>query len=215
VWDTGVGIQASELPRIFDEFYQVGRGERARERGFGMGLAIVKRLAQLMGHRLVVASQLGGGTMFRIGIPVGGLPDIEDATAPADTLPMPLPVPQPRTVLIVDDEESIRHGLALLLEEWGYQAFAAGTVEQAVQMVQSLDAPPDLILSDLHLGEGPDGIAAIEAVRHVCGCDVAAVLITGDTSHEELRRATDSGHPVLFKPVQPRKLLNALRGHIP
>jgi two-component system, sensor histidine kinase len=215
VWDTGVGIQASELPRIFDEFYQVGRGERARERGFGMGLAIVKRLAQLMGHRLVVASQLGGGTMFRIGIPVGGLPDIEDATAPADTLPMPLPVPQPRTVLIVDDEESIRHGLALLLEEWGYQAFAAGTVEQAVQMVQSLDAPPDLILSDLHLGEGPDGIAAIEAVRHVCGCDVAAVLITGDTSHEELRRANDSGHPVLFKPVQPRKLLNALRGHIP
>jgi two-component system, sensor histidine kinase len=215
VWDTGVGIQASELPRIFDEFYQVGRGERARERGFGMGLAIVKRLALLLGHRLVVASQPGGGTMFRVGIPVGGLPDIEDATAPADTLPMPLPVPQPRTVLIVDDEESIRHGLALLLEEWGYQVFAAGTVEQAERIVQSLDAPPDLILSDLHLGEGPDGIAAIEAVRRVCGFDVAAVLITGDTSHEELRRANDSGHPVLFKPVQPRKLLNALRGHIP
>jgi two-component system, sensor histidine kinase len=215
VWDTGLGIQASELPRIFDEFYQVGRGERARERGFGMGLAIVKRLAQLLGHRLVVASQPGGGTMFRVGIPAGGSPDIEDATAPADTLPMPLPVPQARTVLIVDDEESIRHGLALLLEEWGYQVFAAGTVEQAERVVQGLDAPPDLILSDLHLGDGPDGLAAIDAVRRVCGCDVAAVLITGDTSHEELRRATDSGHPVLFKPVQPRKLLNALRGHIP
>ena len=128
---------------------------------------------------------------------------------------MPLPMAQARTVLIVDDEESIRQGLMLLLEEWGYQAFAAGTVEQAEQLVNRLEAPPDLILSDLHLGDGPDGIAAIEAVRRVCGYDVAAILITGDTSHEELRRATDSGHPVLFKPVQPRKLLNALRGHIP
>lgn len=215
VWDTGVGIQRSELPRIFDEFYQVGRGERARERGLGMGLAIVKRLALLLGHRLVVASRPGRGTMFRVGIPVGGLPEIQDVTAAADTLPMPLPVSQPRTVLIVDDEESIRQGLTLLLQEWGYQALAAGTAEQATRVVRRLDAPPDLILSDLHLGDGPDGLAAIDAVRRLCGYDVPAILITGDTSHEELRRATDSGHPVLFKPVQPRKLLNALRGHIP
>lgn len=215
VWDTGTGIQAPELPRIFHEFYQVGRGERARERGLGMGLAIVKRLAMLLGHRLVVASRPGGGTMFRIGIPVGGLPEIEDVTAAADTLPMPLPVAQPRTVLLVDDEEPIRQGLVLLLEEWGYQALAAATVEQAVRVVRRLDAPPDLILSDLHLGDGPDGLEAIDAVRRECGFDVTAILITGDTSHEELRRATDSGHPVLFKPVQPRKLLNALRGYIP
>lgn len=215
VWDTGVGIQRSELPRIFDEFYQVGRGERARERGLGMGLAIVKRLALLLGHRLVVASRPRRGTMFRVGIPVGGLPEIQDVTVATDTLPMPLPVPQPRTVLIVDDEEPIRQGLTLLLAEWGYQALAAGTVEQATRVVDGLDAPPDLILSDLHLGDGPDGIAAIDAVRRQCGFDVPAILITGDTSHEELRRATDSGHPVLFKPVQPRKLLNALRGHIP
>jgi len=215
VWDTGVGIQRPELPRIFDEFYQVGRGERARERGLGMGLAIVKRLALLLGHRLVVASRPGRGTMFRVGIPVGGLPEIQDVTVATDTLPMPLPVSQPRTVLIVDDEEPIRQGLTLLLAEWGYQALSAGTVEQATRVVSRLDAPPDLILSDLHLGDGPDGIAAIDAVRRQCGFDVPAILITGDTSHEELRRATDSGHPVLFKPVQPRKLLNALRGHIP
>jgi signal transduction histidine kinase len=215
VWDTGPGIQPAELPRIFDEFYQVGRGERARERGLGMGLAIVKRLALLLGHQLVVASQPGRGTMFRIGIPVGGLPEIQDVTAAADTLPMPAPEVQPRTVLVVDDEESIREGLRLLLEEWGYQVVAAGTVEQAERIVRRLEAPPDLILSDLHLGDGPDGIAAIEAVRRQCGFDVNAILITGDTSHEELRRATDSGHPVLFKPVQPRKLLNALRGQIP
>ncbi len=119
VWDTGAGIAVGELPRIFDEFYQVGRGARARERGFGMGLAIVKRLALLLGHRLEVASRPGRGTMFRIGIALGGLPDIQDVTAAADTLPMPQSASQPRTVLIVEDEAAIREGLGLLLEEWG------------------------------------------------------------------------------------------------
>jgi len=215
VWDTGVGIQPAALPRIFDEFYQVGGGGRARERSFGMGLAIVKRLAQLLGLRLVVASRPGRGTMFRVGIPVGGLAELQDLTAAADTLPMPLPASQPRTVLIVEDEPAIREGLGLLLEEWGYQAVAATTAQEAGRLARGLDVPPDLILSDLHLGDGPDGLSAIEAVRRGCGCDVAAILITGDTSHAELRRANDSGHPVLFKPVQARKLLNALRGHIP
>ncbi|HET8746247.1 MAG TPA: hybrid sensor histidine kinase/response regulator [Ramlibacter sp.] len=215
VWDTGVGIEASELPRIFHEFYQVGGGGRARERGFGMGLAIVKRLAQLLGLRLVVASRPGRGTVFRVGIPVGGLPELQDLTAAADTLPMPLPASQPRTVLIVEDEAAIREGLGLLLEEWGYQAVAARTAEDAERLARRLDVPPDLILSDLHLGNGPDGLAAIEAVRRGRGHEVAAMLITGDTSPAELRRANESGHPVLFKPVQARKLLNALRGHIP
>lgn len=215
VWDTGAGIAPEELPRIFDEFYQVGRGGRARERGLGMGLAIVKRLAQLLGHRLEVASQPGRGTMFRVGIAVGGLAELQDMTAAADTLPMPLPVAQPRTVLIVEDEASIREGLTVLLQEWGYQALAAATAVQAADLVRRLDTPPDLVLSDLHLGDGPDGLAAIEAIRGECGFEVPAILVTGDTSHEELRRATDSGHPVLFKPVQPRKLLNALRGYVP
>jgi two-component system, sensor histidine kinase len=215
VWDTGAGIAAEELPRIFDEFYQVARGGRARERGLGMGLAIVKRLAQLLGHRLEVASQPGRGTMFRVGIAVGGLADLQDMTAAADTLPMPLPVAQPRTVLIVDDEASIREGLTVLLQEWGYQALAAATAAEAAELVRRLEAPPDLVLSDLHLGDGPDGLAAIEAVRGECGFAVPAILVTGDTSHEELRRASESGHPVLFKPVQPRKLLNALRGYVP
>jgi two-component system, sensor histidine kinase len=210
VWDTGVGIGPAELPRVFDEFYQAGRGQRLRTQGLGMGLAIVKRLARLLGHSLTVTSQPGRGTMFRIGIAQGALPEIQDVTAAADTLPMP--ALQPRTVLIVDDEEPIREGLSLLLEEWGYQTLTAGTVEDARSIVRTLELPPDLILSDLHLSEGPDGIAAIEAVRRECGCEMPAILVTGDTSHEEMRRATDSGHPVLFKPVQPRKLLNAMRG---
>ena len=210
VWDTGIGIQADDLPRVFDEFYQVGHGHRVRAQGLGMGLAIVKRLVQLLGHELSVSSRPGRGTMFRLRIALGGLAEIQDLTAAADTLPMP--IPQPRTVLVLDDEEAIREGLCMLLQEWGYDAIAAGSIAQAERAVSQLEAPPDLILSDLHLGDGPDGIAGIEAIRRRCGCHVAAMLITGDTSHAEIRRATESGHPVLFKPVQPRKLYDALRG---
>jgi two-component system, sensor histidine kinase len=210
VWDTGIGIRASDLRKVFDEFYQVGRGERVRAQGLGMGLAIVKRLVRLLGHELTVSSRPGQGTMFRVRIALGGLPEIQDVTAPADTLPMPLL--QPRTVLVLDDEEPIRDGLCMLLQEWGYEAIAAASIDEAERAVALLETPPDLILSDLHLGDGPDGIAAIETIRRQCGCDVAAMLITGDTSHAEIRRATESGHPVLFKPVQARKLYDALRG---
>jgi signal transduction histidine kinase/CheY-like chemotaxis protein len=210
VWDTGIGIRAADLRKVFDEFYQVGRNRRVRSQGLGMGLAIVKRLVQLMGHELIVSSSPGRGTMFRLRIALGGLPEVQDVTAAADTLPMP--ILQARTVLVLDDEEPIRDGLCMLLQEWGFEAIGAGSIDDALRAIALLEIPPDLILSDLQLGEGPDGIAGIEAIRRQCGAEVAAMLITGDTSHDEIRRATESGHPVLFKPVQPRKLYDALRG---
>lgn len=213
VWDTGLGIAASDLQRIFEEFYQVGRSERARAQGLGMGLAIVKRLAKLLGHSLTVVSRKGSGTMFRVGIALGALGDIQDTTAAADT--RPIPVTQPHAVLVIDDEEAIREGLRLLLEEWGYEAITAASAAAAERAIVSLGILPELILSDLHLGDGPDGIAAIAAVRRQCGHDVAAILITGDTSHDEMRRVAESGLSVLLKPVQPRKLYNVLRGLLP
>ena len=209
IWDTGVGISPDLLPRIFEEFYQVGRGERDRSHGLGMGLAIVKRLAQLLGHRLVVTSRVGGGTMFRVGVPIGQLPGIQEDIAPADTLPMV--VTTPRMVLVIDDEEPIREGLRLLLEEWGYQAMTAADAAQAEHAAMALEGHVDLVLSDLHLGDGPDGLEAVNSVRRLCGHEVAAILVTGDTAHDEIQRITASGLPVLFKPVQPRRLFEALR----
>lgn len=209
VWDTGAGISAAELPRIFDEFYQIGRGERDRSHGLGMGLAIVKRLVSSLGHTLTVKSRLGHGTMFRVGIPTGGLSGLQDAMAPADTVPMQITSPQ--MVLVIDDEEPIREGLRGLLQEWGYQVMTAASSDQAEQVVQALEGRVDLILSDLHLGGNVDGLEAIDRVRLLCRHEVPAILITGDTAHGEIRRIAASGHMVLFKPVQPRRLYEALQ----
>ena len=212
VWDTGIGIAPAELPRIFEEFYQCGRSTRGRQ-GLGMGLAIVRRLARLLDHGLTVASHPGRGTMFRLAIARGGLPEIRDATAAADTRPMP--VPQARAVLVIDDDEAIREGLRILLEEWGYAVTAAGSAEAARRAAAGMELPPDLIVSDLHLGEDDDGIAAIAAVRRQCGYEVPAIVVTGDTTHEELQRAAEAGHTVLVKPLQPRKLLGTVRSMLP
>lgn len=209
IWDTGCGIVAQDLPRIFEEFFQVGRGERDRSHGLGMGLAIVKRLAALLNHRLEVASVPGRGTMFRIGVPRGGLSGIAEDLAPADTQPMQLQAT--RMVLVVDDEEPIREGLRLLLQEWGFQVMTSANAMQAEQAVMALEGRVDLVLSDLHLGEGPDGTEVIATVRRLCGRDVPAVLITGDTAHERIEPVAATGDPILFKPVQPRRLYEALR----
>ncbi|MCL4700172.1 MAG: response regulator, partial [Burkholderiaceae bacterium] len=209
VWDTGAGIAAADLPRIFDEFFQVGRGERDRSQGLGMGLAIVKRLAALLGHRLEVASAPGRGTLFRVGVPVGTLGGFDDEVAPADTLPMSVDVAQ--MVLVVDDEEPIREGLRLLLQEWGYQAMTAADLVQAERAVSALEGRVDLILSDLHLGGGAGAREVVASVRRLCGREVPAILVTGDTAGQALREVVAGTDPVLFKPVQPRQLFEAMR----
>lgn len=209
VWDTGPGIAAGDLRRIFEEFFQVGRGERDRSQGLGMGLAIIKRLAALLGHRLEVASVPGRGTMFRVGVPVGTLDGWAEELAPADTLPMSVDVAQ--MVLVVDDEEPIREGLRLLLQEWGYQAMTAADAVQAERAVTALEGRVDLILSDLHLGGGAGGREVVASVRRLCGREVPAILVTGDTAGEALREVVAGTDPVLFKPVQPRQLFEAMR----
>jgi len=173
-----------------------------------MGLAIVKRLAALLGHRLEVASSPGRGTMFRIGVPIGGLPGIQEELAPADTQPIAAQASQ--MVLVVDDEEPIREGLRLLLQEWGYEVMTAADAAQAEQAVGMLEGRVDLVLTDLHLGPGPGGVAVIASVRRLCGRDVPAILVTGDAAPEQVQDVALSGDPVLFKPVQPRRLFDAL-----
>lgn len=208
VWDTGRGMAAEELPRVFEEFYQVGRVDRDRAHGLGMGLAIVKRLAALLGHRLEVASTPGRGTMFRIGVPIGGLPGIQEALVPADTQPNATHASQ--VVLVVDDEEPIREGLRLLLQEWGFEVMTAADAAQAAQAVGLLEGRVDLVLTDLHLGPGPSGAAVIAEVRRLCGRDVPAILVTGDAATEQTKDVALGGDPVLVKPVQPRRLFDAV-----
>jgi two-component system, sensor histidine kinase len=209
VWDTGIGIPPDELPKIFDEFYQVDNPGRDRSRGLGMGLAIVKRLVLLMGHQLEVKSMPGHGTMFRILIKATPFDEMDNVAVAADTVPSP--IDSSRTLLLIDDEESIRVGMSDLLQTWGYHVLTAATIQEACTEVRRHAGVIDIVVSDLRLADGEDGIDAIERVRAVYGAPLPALLITGDTSPDEVKRVHGSGHQVLFKPVRTRELYAVLR----
>ncbi len=209
VWDTGIGISEEELPKVFDEFYQVGNSGRDRSRGLGMGLAIVKRLVLLMGHQLEVVSRPGRGTGFRILIKATEFDEMDNMLVAADTVPSP--IDSSRTLLLIDDEESIRAGMSELLQTWGYHVLTAATIQEACTEVRRHAGVIDIVVSDLRLANDEDGIDAIERVRSVYGAPLPALLITGDTSPDEVKRVHSSGHQVLFKPVRTRELYAVLR----
>ncbi|WP_018410441.1 ATP-binding protein [Methyloversatilis thermotolerans] len=211
VWDTGSGIPAAELPRIFDEFYQVGNPERDRARGLGMGLAIVRRLADLMGLQVDVRSRPGRGTLFRLQAlacaPAAAQPRVEARPAGHDTGHPGL------CVMVIDDEPQVRASTAAVLEQAGMLAVTADGAQQAHAVLQTQAdraQPVDILVCDFRLRGEEDGLALIASLRAAAGRPLPALLITGDTAPDRVQRARASGLPVLYKPVPAEALLGAL-----
>ena len=209
VWDTGVGIPDDKMEMIFQEFYQIDNPERDRGRGLGMGLAIVRRICNLLDHPLEVRSRPGSGSVFCVVVPAGDVTAIDETMPEADTLP-------PRkvgivTVLLIDDELAIREATRELLRPLHVEVIVASTIAEAVTLAKNSSEPIDMILSDWRLRGLENGVDAVRAVRAVCGDATPAVLITGDTSVDLLKLAHASGLVVLHKPLQPRQLVRLVK----
>jgi CheY-like chemotaxis protein len=174
-----------------------------------MGLAIVKRLSELLGHELTVRSRPGTGSVFRVWVSRVHAPQMDEFTVGAETLPGALD--DTRTVLLVDDEEAVRTSVGELLVEWGYEVIAVATTAEALAAATTRAGLIDVIVSDLRLRDGDDGLRAIDQIRQACGFAVPAVLVTGDTAPDQVLRVHESGHIVLYKPVQPKELLTVLK----
>jgi signal transduction histidine kinase/CheY-like chemotaxis protein len=209
VWDSGIGIAADKLDLIFQEFYQIDNPERDRSKGLGMGLAIVRRLSDLLGHELEVRSTPGRGSVFRLLVPsaIEGAPDA--AQLGADTLPPR--IERNVTVLLIDDERAIREAMRELLTPLHVTLLAAGTIDEACRMAGATRQPIDLVLSDWRLRGDEDGIEAVRRVRRLSGASTPAVLITGETSPEIVKLAHACGLVVLHKPLQPKELLRLIK----
>ncbi|MEW5726990.1 MAG: hybrid sensor histidine kinase/response regulator, partial [Pseudomonadota bacterium] len=207
VWDTGIGIPKGELKNIFREFHQVGNPERDRRQGLGLGLAIVERLADLLGHRITVSSVEGKGSVFAVEVPV-----VARATA-AKPKQLPLGLSQAgAAILVIDDEPDVRESLELLIASWGHTAVSAASAEEAIRRLPTLGRDPDLILADYRLQNGDTGGQAIARVEVHLRADtkVPAIILTGDTAPERLAQAQALGHGLLHKPVQPAALRAAI-----
>jgi PAS domain S-box-containing protein len=205
VWDSGIGIPADRTEEIFQEFTQLGNPERDRSQGLGLGLAIVRRLARLLDHPLVVRSEPGRGSTFSVEIP----------QAPAQVMALPQPAVAlesggRRLVMIIDDEAPVLKGLGMILEEWGYEVLAAGSEDEAIELLENRRQQPHAILADYRLRNGRTGAEAVRHIRALFNAPIPCIIITGDTAPERLREAEASGFSILHKPVQPPHLHSLL-----
>ena len=207
VEDTGIGIPPEQLDRIFDEFHQVGNQARDRTQGLGLGLAIVRRIADLLGHRVETRSRPGVGSTFSIELPLAmteaaGLPVSGDAGSDQNG--------QGRLVVVIDDDAMVLESLEAILTEWGYQAIAAVSAEEAVAQVRELGRRPDIVIADYRLQDGRTGTEAILAVRALFDHPIPGLILTGETDPKFLRECTGHDVGIAHKPVMPSQLGRAL-----
>lgn len=207
VWDTGRGIPADQLQAIFLEFNQLDAGRAAERRGVGLGLAIVDRIAGILGCRVQVRSVPGRGSVFAIEVPL--VRDLPQA-GPVENGPRPVtgdPLPG-RRLLVIDNEEAILLSMAALLGQWGCEVLVASNYEEALKALDG--KAPEVILADYHLDHGRTGCEAVRGLREHFRRELPAVMITADRSDDCRRALQRLGMPLLNKPVKPGKLRAAL-----
>ena len=206
VWDSGPGIPVEQQGRIFQEYYQIGNPARDRAKGLGLGLAIVRRLSDLLGCELTLRSQPGRGSCFEVVLPLA-----RDVTATVEREPEPLSGALARgLIIVIDDDLVICKAMSNLLAGWGHDVITAISGEQAMQCLATCPVRPDLIICDYRLQDGENGIALIEQVRSEYNETIPAMLITGDTGPDRLAEAQASGLLLLHKPVSNSKLRAAI-----
>ena len=171
-----------------------------------MGLAIVRRLAELLGHTVRVIDNPGGGATFEVRVPAAQVrrdraPEVEQDPAQAEIDLRGL------RVVYIDDDPHARDATRLLLEDWGCEAQVAGGIDEA--LAASAGVEPDVVISDYALGGGGTGIIAIERFRERHG-EVAGALVTASVAPETLALFATIEYPVLFKPVNAAELRRLL-----
>lgn len=208
VADNGVGIRKEDQARIFDEFVQLDNPERDRSKGIGLGLAIVRRTAELLELPISLQSEPGVGSTFTVTVPLGeSRPisvspyDVAETTKDFDDL----------LVLVIDDELSVREAMDYLLDSWGCVTLTAGDGKEAEGIIKEIDTMPDAIIADLRLRDNETGVDVVERIHRLFGATCPALILTGETAPNRLRQLNDAAYPILHKPCDPVELNRFLK----
>jgi two-component system CheB/CheR fusion protein len=217
VWDTGIGIPAGELQAIFEEYHQLDNSARERSRGLGLGLAIVQRLGNLLGHRIDVRSRPGFGSVFAI----------EVALPPSETKSQLAlrhrEVDGGRTrrsvhtaaILVIEDDPELRELLQLLLNGEGHHAVAVTDGDAAEAAIARGAIRPDLVLADYNLPGGRNGLQVAAKLRTQLEHVLPVIILTGDISTATLRDIARQDCVRLNKPVKSNELMEVIQRLLP
>jgi Na+/proline symporter/signal transduction histidine kinase len=211
VRDNGPGIAPDKQAIIFDEFVRLQPEDEGlrEERGLGLGLAIVDRIARMLDLPVALASAPGRGSTFSITVPRVAAVVSAPVTQPVQqSLPS---IEAESFVLCLDNEARVREAMAALLGGWGCNVATAASQAEALDAVARAGRLPDLVLADLHLDEGADGLDVVIAMRAAWGRAVPAALVTADRDPMLRLRARAQHVELLHKPVKPASLRALLR----
>lgn len=213
VSDSGIGIAPTEKRRIFEEYYQVDNRARDRRKGLGLGLAIVRELAQLLGVRIRLKTASGIGSTFVLDVGRADGPPVAEASVMA---PPSIDYVKGAFVVLIDDDPMARDGVMTTLQDFGCRVLAVASGVEALHALADAEFAPQIIVADYRLEGAETGLTAIAMVVEnqaaLCGESfrLPALLISGDTSPQELKRVADAGYQMLHKPVSVEVLYREL-----
>lgn len=204
VWDTGPGISDIEQAKIFNDFYRIEAGDN---KGVGLGLGVVKRMADLLSLPIDVVSLPNKGSRFSIEVPYGDAQLVQQKQTSQNIVDNRAAI----NIIAIDDDPENLAAMASLLKRWQANYTLFDKVD-AVLTYAKEQAAPDVILMDYQLGNDWDGITLIKTLREIWQSDIAAILITAvrDTELKQITKAENIHY--LSKPVKPGKL-KALLNH--
>ncbi|MEH6625955.1 MAG: NahK/ErcS family hybrid sensor histidine kinase/response regulator [Motiliproteus sp.] len=204
VCDTGIGIPEDKLEEIFQEFNRIHDDNSARDKGLGLGLAIVEKMAKILSCKISVRSAPGRGSCFSVQIPYGTLPRTQPLPSNSYDSSAHYSFAGKR-ILVVDNELSICEAMETLLTSWKCIVFTATSYEEVAQQPE-LKAGIDMLIADYHLDNGKTGLEAAQRIRQELRLDAPVLMITANYSNELKQEVRALGYNMMNKPVRPAKL---------
>lgn len=204
VQDTGPGIPQDKIDDVFRDYVRLNPSKASE--GLGIGLSIVRRATDLLGHPVALTSTPGKGTCVSLTLPICSAPDAagidlddDDATASGGV------------VAVIENDVDVRDATAALLHRWGYTVCAGAHADALFAPESTPCKRLDLVITDLHLDQ-TDGLREIARLRERLQAPaLPALLVTGDLDRAITEQAALAGVHVVHKPLAPRKLATLVR----
>jgi signal transduction histidine kinase/DNA-binding response OmpR family regulator len=204
VRDTGIGVPADRLDRLFLAFSQIDTSITRKYGGTGLGLAISRRLVELMGGTMTVDSEVGLGSAFHFTF----LADAASDVPPRADLRGERPRLRGRQLLVVDDNATNRQIVARQVEAWGMRARGTGSPSEALGWLRD-GADFDVIILDLHMPE-MDGVTLAKEIRRLPAGEDLPIILFSSLGRREAGAEGVTPAAYLSKPLKPSSLLDTL-----
>jgi len=205
--DTGLGIAPERQAYIFDPFFQLP-AQHNNDSGFGIGLALVKALAETMNHPITLVSEINKGSAFSIQLPINNTA-VDELNANDEDI-LQFPAQDNFVVLYLEDDDELAESISTLLTMEGYQVITASSSTEAKQVIDELQKSPDIIVADNSLDAGESGIEVVQQIRMQTKTNIPAIMLTGYTESSVHQKALKVVQKVLCKPVDADDLLKEI-----